>query len=95
MTKEEALDRAFCTVFGTNDNGRSPEQRIVLARLRQLARPQAHHWAAGQDPGALPFAQGRLRMWLEIDNRISDKPETLDELLGLEAEDTGATDHDD
>jgi hypothetical protein len=81
MTADDALNRAFRGVFGTSDSHRSPEQLIVLARLRELAAPNAITFKAGQDERALPYAEGARLLWHEINNRISDRPETLSELL--------------
>jgi hypothetical protein len=94
MSDKEGVTLAFQRVFGTNDNHRSKEQRIVLARLRELAKPGESQWLAGQDDTALSFAQGRLRMWHAIAKHIEPQPETLRELLGPSA-DLGDDDNDD
>ncbi len=93
MSHDESVTLAFQRVFGTNDNHRTKEQRIVLALLRQLAKPGESQWQAGQDDTALAFAQGRLRMWHAISKRIDPQPDSLNELLGRPAE-SGDDDND-
>lgn len=82
MSEREVVTLAFQRVFGTVDSNRSPEQLIVLARLRDLAKPNQSQFSPIEDDRTLAMRQGRLELWFEIDSRLSGKPDTLREVLG-------------
>lgn len=65
---------------------------VVLARLREIAKPGKSQWLPGQDAGALAFCQGRLRMWDEIAKRVMPREPSTAELLGLPVEKKGEPD---
>jgi hypothetical protein len=95
MTREQvdaALTVAFQRVFGVNESNRSPEQRLVLARFRQLAKPETPQFKPHESDRTLAMRCGRLEMWLEIDRRCTEHREaTIAELLGIPAERTEET----
>jgi hypothetical protein len=84
---DAALTLAFQRVFGSSDKARSPEQLLVLARFRQLARPHRPSFSPVESERTHAMREGRREMWLEIENRCAaSKPPTIAEILGIPAE---------
>jgi hypothetical protein len=93
MTANEKVEReitvAFQQVFG-EEGKRSKAQRIVIAKLRQLARAGKPLFMPHESDRELAMREGRAEMWLEIERRTNlTPPETLRDLLGHIAETTG------
>lgn len=89
MTREQIEERitlAFQKVFGVDGGLRSPEQLTVLAKLRQLARPNKSLFSPHESDRTLAMRSGRMEMWEEIDKRCGIAPPTLQDLLGNAAE---------
>lgn len=97
--KLEQVDRnltiAFRALFGAPGSERTKEQLLVLARMREISKPGRSQWTPGQDDNALAFAQGKLRLWHEIEKRVFRRPTSVHELLGISVGRNGDDDHDD